>query len=61
MFSDAEFGNSDNWSSQFGEIVFLDDKLDNCHVFKYSSMKRILVVLSVLGVEIFSFSDAFYF
>lgn len=58
VFTDVSFANTEYLSSQIGFLVFLQDKSGRTNCIYFSSRKSKCVVRSVLGSDIFAFSDA---
>lgn len=57
VFADGLFANSEYLSSQIGFIVVLQDESGMANCIAYSSRTSRRVVFSVLGREIFAFTD----
>lgn len=53
------FATNDDLSSQLGFVVLLCDASDRCHILDFSSRKSKRVVRSILGGEVYAFSDGF--
>lgn len=59
VYADASFGTNDDLTSQLGYLVLLCDKNNQCHVLDYGSKKSRRVVRSIMGGELYAFTDAF--
>ncbi len=60
-YADAAFANNSDMSSQLGFIVLLKDKYDNASIIHYGSWKCKRVTRSVLGAEVYAFSNCLHF
>ena len=58
-YADASFATNPDGTSQLGYIVLLCDERDLCAVLHYSSFKARRVTRSILGAEVYAFTDAF--
>ena len=58
-YADASFSNNSDLTSQLGFIVVLKDKHYQSNIIHFTSYKSRRVVRSILGGEVYAFSDAF--
>lgn len=63
LFTDASFGNTDNYKSELGFVLQLVDKSNTANIIHYGSMRCNRVTRSVLAAElyalIYGFANAF--
>lgn len=59
VYADASFATNDYLTSQLGYLVLLCDASNRYHVLDYSSRKSRRVVRSIMGGELYAFTDAF--
>lgn len=59
VYVDASFASNDDMSSQLGFIILLCDDHNRFHVIELSSRKSKRVVRSIMGGELYAFTDAF--
>ena len=59
VYADASFGTIGDFTSQIGFIISLCNKNNQSHILDYSSRKSKRVVRSILGADLYAFSDGF--
>ena len=58
-YTDASFGANEDLSSQLGYIILLCDSSNGCHISDFASKKSRRIVRSILGGEVYAFTDGF--
>lgn len=59
VYADASFASNDDLTSQLGFLILLCDDENKFHVLDHSSRKSRRVVRSIMGAELYAFTDAF--
>lgn len=59
VYTDASFGTNDDLTSQLGYVVLLCDADNNCLLLDFSSKKCKRVVRSILGGDVYAFTEGF--
>jgi len=59
VYTDASFGCNTDYTSQLGYVILLCDSQDRCHVLDFASKKCKRVVLSILGGDVYAFTEGF--
>lgn len=58
-YADASFASNDDMTSQLGYLILLCDEDNNCNIIEFVSKKSKRVVRSIMGGELYAFTDAF--
>lgn len=59
VYTDASFATNDDLTSQLGYLVLVCDDNHRCHVLNFASKKSQTVTCTVIGGELYAFTDAF--
>lgn len=59
VYSDSSFANNQDSSSQLGYFIVMADSSNRCNILQYRSFKSRRVVRSVIGADVYAFTEAF--
>lgn len=59
VYTDASFGTNRDYSTQLGYIVMLCDKYNKAHMLDFESRKCKRITRSVMGGEVYAFTEGF--
>lgn len=59
VYSDSSFANNRDSTSQMGYIILLADAHNKCNIVQYRSFKSKRITRSVIGAEVYAFTEAF--